>query len=371
MLIAEIRRKLIALEDIDPEEGDVVEQLQTLLKETKEDLLTSDVFGSLKYLPRIPYLQTLLNIIGDSNPHAKSFKQCIQKLSDDIESFNFHFWPSFPTPMGLTGTTTEPDVQISNDKVLVFFEAKLHSGFGELQIERELAVGIEQSKGRDFFLVLVTPTSSPPHIRSGKRRMKVPDYLNSISVSTGISKNIADILRRNSHRVLWISWHAIISALDAAYLLHPNIEGVRYAETRLVSDMIEDLKILMQMRGITPFNGFANIANQNDVCERVKAFPWLTIYRLLHVEGLNVDTVPEIANLTPMPKNMSFFVFPWVAKRKAPIKAFDLAKLVKDAPERDGLQRLFPWKERKSINLSNIANTCNYSESYLKLFPWR
>ena len=113
MLIAEIRRKLIALEDIDPEEGDVVEQLQTLLKETKEDLLTSDVFGSLKYLPRIPYLQTLLNTIGDRNPHAESFKQCIQKVGGDIESFDFHFWPSFPTPMGLTGTTTEPDIQIS------------------------------------------------------------------------------------------------------------------------------------------------------------------------------------------------------------------------------------------------------------------
>ena len=48
MLIAEIRRKLADLEDIDPEEGDVVEQLQILLKETKEDLLTSDVFGLLK-----------------------------------------------------------------------------------------------------------------------------------------------------------------------------------------------------------------------------------------------------------------------------------------------------------------------------------
>jgi len=346
LLIAEIRRKLADLEDIDPEEGDVVEQLQILLKETKEDLLTSDVFGLLKYLPRIPYLQTLLHVIGDRNPHAKSFKQCIQELGGDIESLDFHFWPSFPTPMGLTGTTTEPDVQISNDKVLIFFEAKLHSGFGELQIERELAVGMEQSEGREFFLVLVTPSSSPPRIRSQERRMKVTDHLHSISASSEISKNIVDILQDNSHRVLWISWHAIVSALDAAHLLHSNIEGVRYAETRLVSDMLEDLKTLMQMRGIAPFNGFAKIANQTDVCEGVRAFPWLTIYSLARFEGLNVDTVPEMATVSLMPEDVCSFVFPWIAKRTAPKRAFDLFKLVKDAPERDGLQRLFPWKEK-------------------------
>ena len=55
MLIAEIRRKLADLEDIDPEEGHVVDQVRTLLRETKEDLLTADVFGMLKYLPRVPY----------------------------------------------------------------------------------------------------------------------------------------------------------------------------------------------------------------------------------------------------------------------------------------------------------------------------
>lgn len=36
MLIAEIRRKLADLDELDPEEEDVVEQVRTLLKETKE-----------------------------------------------------------------------------------------------------------------------------------------------------------------------------------------------------------------------------------------------------------------------------------------------------------------------------------------------
>lgn len=371
MLVAEIRRKLADLEELDPEEGDVIEQLQILLKETKEDLLTSDVFGSLKYLPRIPYLQTLFNVIGERNPHAENFKQFIQELGGDIESLDFHFWPSFPTPMGLAGTTTEPDVQISNNKVLIFFEAKLHSGFGELQIERELAVGMEQSEGREFFLVLVTLSPLPPRLRSEGPRMTVTDYLNSIPVSPEISKDVANMLQSNSHRVLWISWHAIVSALDTGFLLHSDIEGVRKAETRLASDMIGDLKTLMQMRGIKPFNGFANIANQTDACEGVRAFPWLTIYRLLNFEGINVDAVPEMTTFTPMPEDVSFFVFPWRIKRTSLKRAFDFSSLVKEGPERDRFQRLLPWTEKKSINLPIIFKAYNYSESYLKLFPWR
>jgi len=35
MLIGEIRRKLADLEELDPDEEDVVEQVRTLLKETK------------------------------------------------------------------------------------------------------------------------------------------------------------------------------------------------------------------------------------------------------------------------------------------------------------------------------------------------
>ncbi len=49
MLIAEIRRKLPSIEDIDANGPDAMAQIRGLLRETKEDLLTADVFGVLKY----------------------------------------------------------------------------------------------------------------------------------------------------------------------------------------------------------------------------------------------------------------------------------------------------------------------------------
>ena len=77
MLIAEIRRKLVDLEDIDPEDFDVVGQIRAILRETKEDLLTSDVFGALKYLPRVPYLDAVLRAIVRRNPHCLTFEECV------------------------------------------------------------------------------------------------------------------------------------------------------------------------------------------------------------------------------------------------------------------------------------------------------
>ncbi len=51
MLIAEIRRKLASLDELDADDPESLDQLRGLLRESQEDLLTADVFGALKYLP--------------------------------------------------------------------------------------------------------------------------------------------------------------------------------------------------------------------------------------------------------------------------------------------------------------------------------
>ena len=52
MLIAEIRRQLPDLQDVDPHAPVAIRQIRRLLSDSKEDVLTADVFGVLKYLPR-------------------------------------------------------------------------------------------------------------------------------------------------------------------------------------------------------------------------------------------------------------------------------------------------------------------------------
>ena len=87
MLIAEIRRKLRDLEDIDAD--------------TKEDVLTADVFGVLKYLPRVPYLRFVMEEIAQQNPTAEEFLEHVDTLIDSLLDVKFHFWPTYPTPARL------------------------------------------------------------------------------------------------------------------------------------------------------------------------------------------------------------------------------------------------------------------------------
>ena len=185
MLIAEIRHKLLDLDNIDGTGPDVVQEIRDLLSESKEDLLTADVFGALKYLPRNPYLNAVFHAVARRNPTATYFSTVLKTLKSSTSRLEFDFWPNFPTPMGLKGGMTQPDLMIGNDQILIFVEAKMYSPFGEQQIERELAVGLEAAEERHFFLLLVTPSSVPPRLSFNGRRLKLHEYLAAV-VTTGV-----------------------------------------------------------------------------------------------------------------------------------------------------------------------------------------
>ncbi len=317
MLIAEIRRKIADLEDIDPEEVEVVQRVRAMLRETKEDLLTADVFGVLKYLPRAPYLQTVLKAIADRNPHCGGFGKSIQRFDGDLESCDFRFWPSYQTPEGLPGSTTEPDVEISSPDLLMFFEAKLHSGFGQHQVERELAVGLDQAREREFFLVLVTPSIFPPRIGFEGRRLSIQDYLRSVSGSPGMSKSEAKRIKANSYRVLWINWHAIMSALDSAYVKHCLSARKGPAETLRVRDMLGDLNELMGMRGLRPFGGLSHIMRTDTPLRSgLCLMPGVPIMPESRFKGLTANTLRKLGDFLPFSIKKSF-VFPYSEKERS------------------------------------------------------
>ncbi len=336
MLIAEIRRKLADLEDVDPEEGDVVQRLRAILRETKEDLLTADVFGVLKYLPRVPYLQSFLQAIADRNPDCIEFGKSIQTDGRAIEFCDFKFWPSYPTPKGMPGSTTEPDVQISTPNLLMFFEAKLNSGFGQHQIERELTAGLDQAGKKEFFLVLVTPSILPPRMSFEGRRLRLRDYLNSASATPEISENVANRIKANRYRVLWITWHAIVAALNSAYINH-RISAVEGSdETLRVGDMIGDLNELMEMRGLRPFRGFSGIL-------KTDTSSWC---RMCLVPGVSPIRRYRGIELSAVIKQFSYTinVSKWLPFR-SPDKdeKLNLSEIVGRQDLAGKLDQLFPW----------------------------
>ena len=371
MLIAEIRRKLIDIEDLDPEDGDVLEQLRALLKETKEDLLTSDVFGVLKYLPRNPYFNAVLNAIAERNPHSVHFKKVIEKLGSKVESFNFHFWPSYPTPAGFSATITEPDVQISGSNILIFIEAKLHSTFGELQIERELAVGLEQSKSREFFLVLVTLSTTVPSISFEGHRLNVLDYLKNLSPSSKIPEPIANQLKSNFARVLYISWQAVLSALYTANNQHKSSEDINSEEIRRCTDLIEDLKQLMLMRGIQPFNGFSYIVRGK--AEQCIEFPILfgiPTHLPRPFYGIDWKSMPWLNKFMPFEKR-EHYIFHQTKEHK--IGRINFLKITLN--RRLSLDRIkvLPWASTKDgpFDFINIIEKYKTGRNPIVLFTWR
>jgi len=256
MLIAEIRRKLPSIEDIDADDPDAIAQIRGLLRETKEDLLTADVFGVLKYLPRRPYLESVLEALALRNPASKEFQNALPKIRGIVQDLVFHFWPNYPTPGGLADGHTEPDVQISDGRTLLLFEAKLGSAFGDRQLERELAVAVNEARGRECFLVLVTPGTKAPRFVHGGDRLHAVDYLARVAGSGELPVGVSRTLAANRQRVLWVSWDAIQASLEEAHEQHRKSTGDQAESVHRAWDMLSDLKELMLLRQIQPFVGF-------------------------------------------------------------------------------------------------------------------
>lgn len=87
-----------------------------------EDILTSDFFGVLDYLPRKPFLACFIAYVASLNPDVQT--PVIDEI--DWDSSHLLFWPHIHTQE----ENTEPDVVIVTDKWVLVIEVKLDSGLG-------------------------------------------------------------------------------------------------------------------------------------------------------------------------------------------------------------------------------------------------
>ena len=264
MLIAEIRGKLSDLEGFDSDHVDARSKLEAFLSSGKEDILTSDLFGVLKYLPRQPYLKTVLQQVAAANPHASEFSASVAGESFGEDDFQFRFWPVYQTKGGIPGDRIEPDVEISSRQIRIFVEAKLHSGFGDLQLVRQLIVGL-QHHDRQFYQLLVTAGARPPWMRLDGKMMPIAEYLHRVASRLSIPAIDRKKLVNASCRVLWINWRVLGSLIRSSHdQLSPS------ERQRCHTDMIVDLETLLRMRGLASWRGFssglANCSQKRPVC---------------------------------------------------------------------------------------------------------
>lgn len=188
----------------------------TIHEDVSEDFLTSSVFSTFEFLPRIwlrKFLATSTNLNGSV-------------LDFPLGKTAFSFWKRFHLPFG---GSVEPDLIIFVDETAFIIEAKFYSGKSgagfiegkdtspdqlrsELvdQIAREYFLGKEVLRGKkvaieeelidvsDFFLILVTKNSSMP----------TDDIEESIDAIGRIESKEREIAK---NKIYWTNWQKIDS----------------------------------------------------------------------------------------------------------------------------------------------------------------
>jgi hypothetical protein len=176
-----------------------------------EDLLTSAVFGTLKYLP----WTIVANLLSRAVPLEGSTRIAL------AERLEWHFWPWWGS--------CEPDVVIEDTQTLCVVEAKLYADFGESelvgnQLDRQWRDGsrLAQETEKELWLLAVTNHTTPP----------------AGTLYRQLARSDADY-----RRVCWLSW------LTIAQFLHQNRECV-------AAEIFDDLMELLSRMGLAPFLGF-------------------------------------------------------------------------------------------------------------------
>jgi hypothetical protein len=182
-----------------------------------EDLLTSAVFGTLKYSSAV----MVAGLLDRARPLEDGPPPSL------IGPITWHFWPWWDT--------CEPDVVIEDEHNLCVVEAKLYAEFGvsEIighQLRREWRDGLRRAKetGKTLWLVAVTNHGADPE---------------------AIMRYQLDGSGAELTRVCWLSWSEIGRFLQA----HRD-------ESSLA--VFDDLLEILSRMGLAPFSGFSDLVRR-------------------------------------------------------------------------------------------------------------
>ncbi len=223
-----------------------ISETGTNLSERMEDLLTSDVFGCMRYLPAqkalIPFLQT-----------ACSFHGNILTIQSEVIKVHYSFWPSLklsdPNPC-------EPDLVVGletkeNQLYIVFIESKYYSGLSSKEDER--------AKPNDQLARELDNLDVVSCANLGWRTHSeiIARSLLFVTQDMGIPRDIlAQSLdeykrKRNKHGdIFWASWRSLPSILER------NIKKESVSESEAV---MADMLSLLLRKGLIMFSGVESV----------------------------------------------------------------------------------------------------------------
>ena len=215
--------------------GTRVERCPLIINPNSEDLLTSNVFGALKYLPPAIWLTPLLELIFK----GRAFDVL------DRSKIKVEFWkklPSPPTTRHQEGIQ-EIDLVITIRHLTILIECKFKSpvnmGRSGSSVRDQLARYLDavafnywpdSNTKRDIYLILLTDTNEEPEILS---RYRNPDTVLACLTQVRPFVDYEQASQHLSRNFGWATWGDLFAILQSC-----NLKEVHPIEAMIIQDLI-------------------------------------------------------------------------------------------------------------------------------------
>jgi hypothetical protein len=213
-----------------------------------EDILTSDVFGLMAYLPYAYMLKPFLSRVVPMN-----LGSTFQVPSN--APTRFEFWPGYSWPAELPRLNRdfiEPDAVIEWNNSLVFVEAKFVSATDPEELLREYLIAHHAAGEKKCVgLLVIDRNLSQPEVFLPENRSKVSikSYLRrrmrDLGLSGGKSYETVDT------SILWCNWQSFYKL--AAEKLSDISASEHETGKTLITNLLRDILQVMERKGLMPF----------------------------------------------------------------------------------------------------------------------
>jgi hypothetical protein len=244
-----------------------------------EDLLTSDVFGPLRYLPAkdalIPVLKKAC-LFSDTKKNLP--------IEDSLKFQKMEFWPALGK--------SEPDVLIEFDNATVLIEAKYLSGksgsYKEYEDEEtEYASANADQLAREFKdLLKLNKTSFSVYVIvyiTGHRNLPFEDFANTQKALLKTDSKLANKFNKNAY---WLSWFEIHSAIKI------ELERLFKEKEQFKCAILSDIEELLFKKGFRIFNGFFSMLKNLNIQVGSSRFVFYTSRSTSYFSDYNLEISP-------------------------------------------------------------------------------
>jgi hypothetical protein len=248
----------------------------TNLSERMEDLLTSDIFGCLRYVPSekalLPFLRT-----------AVSFKGKTLDINDQISAVHCTFWPWLTSPGCIP---CEPDVVIGLETEghlihIIGIEAKYHSDISSEEDER-VEPNDQLARELDNF-----NNTSPAAFKWRSGLVVVSRNLLYVTQDMSmprdaIAKSLDEFTRKRKIEgdIFWTSWRFLPIILEKGSK-NESDDGHRAVMEDMLSLLLR--KGLMMFRGIEPCAERLKLADYEFYRHRLISYHWPDICKVSEI----------------------------------------------------------------------------------------